>query len=47
VTELVPSDAELLEKLREGLRMPAMPPEYYELEKFVIKHGYDCLYASE
>ena len=47
LTELVPSDLELLEKLREGLKPPAMPLEYYELEKFVIKQGYDCLYASE
>lgn len=46
-TELVPSDPDLLDKLRKGLKQPTMPPEYYELEKFVISKGYDCLSASE
>ena len=47
IEELVIHDEEAFRYLKEGLSELEMPAAYYEVEKFVIKHGEECLYASE
>jgi len=44
---LIINDHEALEHLKTGMAKIQMPDEYYELEKFVLKHGEDCIYTSE
>lgn len=47
IDRLVIHDQKALNYLKECLDNIDMPNEYYELEKFVIKHGEDCIDASE
>jgi hypothetical protein len=43
---LVINDQKSLTYLKEGMEKIKMPAEYYELEKFVLIHGEDCIEAS-
>lgn len=42
---LVINDEEAFAKLKDGMAMIKMPNEFYHLEKFVLEHGEDCIYA--
>lgn len=47
IEELVCNDHEALKQLKDGLNNLKMPPEFYRLQEFVLKHKGDSLYASE
>lgn len=47
IKELICNDDEALAQLKNGLNTLKMPDEFYRLQKFVLKHKGDSLYASE
>jgi hypothetical protein len=47
IHQLVIHDGAALKYIKEEIGKLKMPAEFYTLEKFVIKHGKDCLYATE